>query len=76
MMIWVINGTKRYVTQFTYYKMNLLLKKWFQYQQYNTNGEIVEMKDAEIIELTNSSKMCFEAELVSLQKSKIKNYVI
>lgn len=45
--------------------------KWFQvYAAYNTHGELVEMKDAELAELTNTCRQCFDAELASLQKRK------
>lgn len=45
--------------------------KWFQvYANYNTHGELVELKDAELVELTNTCRTCFEAELASLQKRK------
>lgn len=43
--------------------------KWYnEFASFNLNEELSEMKDAEILELTNTCKSCFEAEMSQLQR--------
>lgn len=42
-----------------------------QYAKFNTSEELLDMKDAETIELTNFCKNCFDAELAGFQKRKM-----
>lgn len=43
--------------------------KWYnEFASFNLNVELVEMKDTEILELTNTCRSCFEAEMSQLQR--------
>lgn len=62
----------RYFASMFFYKLShTLITIIFQLAAYNTSDELVELKDAEIQELTNICKSCFESELSNLLKSKL-----
>lgn len=44
---------------------------YFQFDKYNSQEEIIELKDSEIQELRKHCKQCYDAELNLFQKSNI-----
>lgn len=43
---------------------------FFQFAEYNSNGEVIELKNHEIEEITNHCRKCYEEQKLSFEKRK------
>lgn len=52
-------------------------KRWFElFEEYNTSGEVKDMKDSELTALRNHCKSCFEEESQKQVKSMLNNHAL